>query len=101
MKKKGLILPSRDRNNIRTFNDDDLLKLKIIKNFKFIGTSLSEIKVYMDMFNKSNEICNRKEFLLSEKRKINQKINRLQDIERFIDEIVIKFNSGKKVYRDN
>ncbi|HCT64204.1 MAG TPA: hypothetical protein DIC60_02850 [Lachnospiraceae bacterium] len=44
--KKNLISLKRDFRNRRIYSENDLFRLKIIKNFKIIGTSLEDIELY-------------------------------------------------------
>lgn len=88
--KKKLITPQRDGNNRRIYSENDLLRLKIIKNFKVIGTSLEDIELYFHFFDHENEgKKERKAFLLAEKEKINLQVKHLKTVENFIDEILI------------
>lgn len=89
--KKKLIFPNRDYRNRRIYSENDLLRLKILKNFKVIGTSLKDIELYFNLFDKSNEGREeRKKFLLVEKDKIYLQIKHLKTVEEFIDDILIK-----------
>lgn len=88
--KKNLISPQRDCNNRRIYSENDLLRLKIIRNFKIIGTSLEDIELYFHFFDHANEgKKERKAFLLAEKEKINFQVEHLKKVENFIDEILV------------
>ncbi|EGO2752669.1 MerR family transcriptional regulator, partial [Enterococcus faecalis] len=86
--KKGLISPCRNSQNNRIFNDDDLSKLQMIKNFKMIGTPLEEIKRFFSLFEERNSKEKRLEFLLHEKNKIDEQIKSIQDGKEFLDSII-------------
>lgn len=89
--KKNLISPKRDFRNRRIYSENDFFRLKIIKNFKIIGTSLEDIELYFHFFDNANEGKEeRKIFLLAEKDKINSQIEHLRTVESFIDDILIK-----------
>lgn len=87
--KKKLIFPKRDCRNRRIYSEADLFRLKIIKNFKIIGTSLEDIEAYFHFFDHPNEgRKERKKFLLDEKGKISLQIKHLKAVEEFIDDIL-------------
>ena len=89
--KKKLIFPERDQHNRRIYSENDLFRLKIIKNFKIIGTSLEDIELYFHFFD--NDCEGKKErriFLLAEKEKIASQIEHLRSVDKFIDDILIK-----------
>lgn len=89
--KKHLICPKRDSSNRRIYSENDLFRLKIIKNFKIIGTSLENIEEYFRLFdNINNGKDERRRFLLTEKDKINAQIEHLRGVEQFIDGLLIK-----------
>ncbi|WP_110954383.1 MerR family transcriptional regulator [Anaerosinus massiliensis] len=89
--KKNLISPKRDSRDRRIYSENDLFRLKIIKNFKIIGTSLEDIELYFHYFDNANEgKKERRIFLLTEKEKINLQIEHLRTVESFIDNILIK-----------
>lgn len=89
--KKKLIFPNRDYRNRRIYSENDLFRLKILKNFKVIGTSLKDIESYFHLFDKYKEGREeRKKFLLAEKDKIRLQIKHLKTVEKFIDDILIK-----------
>lgn len=88
--KKNLISPKRDCHNRRIYSENDLFRLRIIKNFKIIGTSLEDIELYFHFFDNPKEGKEeRRMFLLAEKEKINSQIEHLKTVENFIDDILI------------
>lgn len=89
--KKNLISPKRDSRNRRIYTEDDLARLKIIKNFKIIGTSLEDIELYFHFFSGADEGKDeRRRFLLAERKKIQIQIRHLEEVETFIDEILVR-----------
>jgi MerR family copper efflux transcriptional regulator len=45
--KLGLLISTRCENNYRTYSEDELLKLELIKNAKKLGFTLAEIKDFL------------------------------------------------------
>lgn len=89
--KRNLIFPKRDGRNRRIYSENDLFRLKIIQNFKMIGTSLEDIERYFHFFEHPKEGKEeRKTFLLAEKEKIHCQIQHLKAAEDFIDDILVK-----------
>lgn len=90
--KKNLISPKRDSRNRRIYTEDDLARLKIIKNFKIIGTSLEDIGLYFHFFSSAADEgkVERRKFLLAEREKIQIQIKHLEEVEIFIDDILVR-----------
>ncbi|NSP35439.1 MerR family transcriptional regulator [Enterococcus faecalis] len=85
---RTLISPCRNSQNNVIFNDDDLSKLQMKKNFKMTGTPLEEIKRFFSLFEERNSKEKRLEFLLHEKNKIDEQIKSIQDGKEFLDSII-------------
>ncbi|WP_224573916.1 MerR family DNA-binding protein, partial [Enterococcus faecalis] len=86
--RKGFYSLFKTLQQNRIFNDDDLSKLQMIKNFKMIGTPLEEIKRFFSLFEERNSKEKRLEFLLHEKNKIDEQIKSIQDGKEFLDSII-------------
>lgn len=95
---RGLVSPQRDKEGRRAFEQNDLARLAIIKNFKIIGTPLEEVERYFHLIELEGEgISHRRAFLLSEKERIALKIKQLEGVEEFIDDILIRCGLGGTV----
>lgn len=86
--RKGLISPCRNEQNNRIFNDNDLSKLQMIKNFKSIDTPLEEIKNFFSLFEDSNSNEKKLQFLLSERKKLDIQIQNIQEGKFFLENII-------------
>lgn len=95
---KGLVLPQRDKAGRRAYEQNDLARLAIIKNFKIIGTPLEEVEKYFHLIELKGEgISYRRAFLLSEKKRIALKIQQLEGVKEFIDDVLIRCGLGETV----
>lgn len=89
--RKKLVFPKRDQCNRRIYSENDLARLKMIQNFKIIGTSLEDIELYFHFFEHEGEGKEeRGEFLLMEKEKIKLQIKHLREVEKLIDDILVR-----------
>ncbi|MEX6054864.1 MerR family transcriptional regulator, partial [Mammaliicoccus sciuri] len=86
--KKGLIKPFRNEQNHRTFSDNDLLKIQMIKNFKHISTPIEDINRFFSLFENDDSTEIRRQFLLSEEKRINDNIQKLQEGKKFLKKIL-------------
>ncbi len=77
--KKGLILiPERNTNGYRLYNDETITRLKIIKYSKACGFTLEEIKEIMLIFDRKElDYTQVTEFIYKKTKEINEKINQL------------------------
>lgn len=53
--KMGLVVPSRDSNNIRVYTDEEGNWIKFILHMKETGMSLEDMKRYIDLVEKGQE----------------------------------------------
>ena len=80
--KENLINPSRDENNYRNYNEDDLRLLKLILMLRSLDLSIDEIKLILNnQLSIRAALENKKEF-------INQSKLELIDIDQKIDEYI-------------
>ncbi|WP_436883999.1 MerR family transcriptional regulator [Mammaliicoccus sciuri] len=86
--KKGLIKPFRNEQNHRTFSDNDLLKIQMIKSFKHISTPIEDINRFFSLFKNDDSTEIRRQFLLSEEKRINDNIQKLQEGKKFLKRIL-------------
>ncbi len=70
---------SRDHNNYRVYDDEALHQLMLIKQSKFFGFSLKEIREMLTLVELENLTCNSLQPLIDSKlNSIDQKIQQLQ-----------------------
>lgn len=77
--KEGLLTPSRDIHNGRTYTDADIGWIKFLLHLKSSGMSITELKQYTDWRAKGDEtIQDRKMMLEQKKSSVEQEMKDLQ-----------------------
>lgn len=85
--KEGL-LPGikRNKNGIRSFNDEDLQSLRIIECLKATGMSIKDIHKFIDLCAEGdNSLQERYKLFLERKSAVQKQIEELKDVEKVID----------------
>ena len=85
--KEGL-LPGikRNKNGIRSFNDQDLQSLRIIECLKATGMSIKDIHKFIDLCTEGdNSLQERYKLFLERKSAVQKQIEELKNVEKVID----------------
>ncbi|HAA6520769.1 TPA: MerR family transcriptional regulator [Listeria monocytogenes] len=77
--KEGLIIPERDKNNLRTYSEEDANWLKFLLHLKGAGLSIEELKQYTIWRTTGDSTISERLNMLKEKKVVlEQEIERLQ-----------------------
>ncbi|EAE6383699.1 MerR family transcriptional regulator [Listeria monocytogenes] len=77
--KEGLITPERDKNNLRTYSEEDANWLKFLLHLKGAGLSIEELKQYTIWRTTGDSTISERLNMLKEKKVVlEQEIERLQ-----------------------
>lgn len=69
----------RDDNGVRIYSEEDLSLIRFVKCLRSTNMPISEIKRYMSLYSHGSEtLCERKQIMLTQKRRVEQMIKELE-----------------------
>lgn len=95
----GIVIPKRDENNYRNYNEDDMLKLRQILLLKEMGVPLKNIKELLNRdFHGSNKIIESLDFQF---KAVENRISELENIREALKESINEIiNTEEANYKD-
>nr|WP_129045678.1 MerR family transcriptional regulator [Companilactobacillus metriopterae] len=99
--KECLIVPERIENNLRVYNDKDLIWIEFIKRLKLTGMSIKNIKKYANLRYEGNEtIPQRLELLFDQRHKLESEQETIKEHINFINNKINIYHKMQKEISD-
>ncbi|EAF1854894.1 MerR family transcriptional regulator [Listeria monocytogenes] len=86
--KEGLITPERDKNNLRTYSEEDANWLKFLLHLKGAGLSIEELKQYTIWRTAGDSTISKRLNMLKEKKIVL--VQEIENLQKNLDTVVRK-----------
>lgn len=98
------LLPTvgRNKSGVRNYTEEDCLWVHFIKCMRSAGISIEALAEYVSLFQKGNDtIAARKELLLDERKKLESRINDLQETLAYLNKKIDGYEEKMLEYEKN